>query len=130
MFYVTASASCYCYILGINRKYIIFICGQEVEEKTFCSNCLLKYMTSFLASHNLTIFVVHHKFQKMERRASMQRKMVVLQQNSSLKLNVLFKMVHHSLGFLCALLGHRLVCAVNRVSSIVWWNFVQILRCV
>ena len=59
---------------------------------------------------------------------SMQKKMVVLPQNSSLKLNVPFKMVHHSLGFLYAHLGLHLVCAVNRVSSTVWWNFVQILR--
>ena len=58
----------------------------------------------------------------------MQKKMVVLPQNSSLKLNVPFKMVHHSLGFLYAHLGLHLVCAVNRVSSTVWWNFVQILR--
>ena len=50
----------------------------------------------------------------------MQKKMVVLLQNSSLKLNALFKMVHHLLGFLYALLGLRLVCAVNPVSSIVW----------
>lgn len=56
----------------------------------------------------------------------MQKKMVVLLHNSSLKLKVPFKMVLHSLGFLYAHLGLRLVCAVNRVSSTVWWNYVQI----
>ena len=89
-------------------------------------------MTPALDSQQKSViyfFVAHHfQFPKMERRASMQKKMVVLLQNSSLKLNALFKMVHHLLGFLYALLGLHLVCAVNHVSSIVWWNFVQILR--
>lgn len=64
----------------------------------------------------------------MGRKVSTQKKMVVLLQNSSLKLNALFKMVHHSLGFLYALLGLHLVCAVNPVSLIVWWTFVPIPR--
>lgn len=66
------------------------------------------------------------QFQRMERKVSMQKKTVVWRQNSSLKLKVPFKMVHHLHGFLCVLRGHLLVCAVNPVCSIVWWSSVQI----